>query len=178
MLGLTFVFVSIVTIGFYIVQPMLSISRTIDTALKLRDLMTKRDAILLAKALRQKDPAELPVAGNLFRLRKGTTDLYTFNDVFRQDSMRFFGDGDLSPSCIIDCGAHIGCTSIFFALRYPKCRIVSIEPDAQNFEMLSENVRGFTNVVPINAAVWDRASFRRNCQSRDQSHRLAGEGGY
>jgi FkbM family methyltransferase len=149
---------SIVTIGVYIIQPVLSIARTIDTALKLRDFMPRRDAVLLAKALRQKDPGELPVAGNLFRLRKGTTDLYTFNDVFLRDSMRFFGDGDLSPSCIIDCGAHIGCTSLFFALRYPRSRIVSIEPDTQNFEMLSKNVHGFTNVVPVNAAVWDRAT--------------------
>jgi FkbM family methyltransferase len=132
-----------------------------ETAIKLRELMPKRDAIRLARALYQKNPGDLPVGGNLFRLRKGTTDLYTFRDVFLQDSMRFIGDSEMHPSCIVDCGAHIGCTSLFFALRYPGTKVIAIEPDAQNFELLSANVRRWPNVVPINAAVWDRVTWVR-----------------
>jgi len=133
-----------------------SVTRAADTAVKLRELMPKRDATRLAIALSQGDPEELPVGARQFRLRKGTTDLYTFRDVFVQDSMRFTGDRDLRPSHIVDCGAHIGCASLFFTLHYPGARIVAIEPDRKNFEMLSANLAHFDNVVRVNAAVWDR----------------------
>jgi FkbM family methyltransferase len=136
-----------------------SAGRTMDAALKLSDLMSKRDSIRLVRALQQKDPTELPVAGNIFRLRRGTTDLYTFDDVFLQKSIEAFSDQAPNPSCIIDCGAHIGCASLFFALKYPGCRIISIEPDKQNFELLCANMQTFTNVLPLNAAVWDRTAL-------------------
>jgi FkbM family methyltransferase len=152
---------SIPSIAAYIVKPVSSLTRMGDAAMKLRGIMSSRDALRLATALCQEDPAQLPVAGNVFRLRRGTTDLYTFRDVFLQDSMRFVGDRDLDPSCIVDCGAHIGCASLFFALRYPRSRIVAIEPDKQNFDLLSTNVHRFKNVVPVNAAVWDRATSVR-----------------
>jgi FkbM family methyltransferase len=144
------------SVASYIARPVLSLVHTVDTAVKLRDLMPQRDAVRLARALRQHDPAELPLVGNSFRLRSGTTDLFTFGDVFLQDSMRLFGNADLRPSCIIDCGAHIGCASLFFALKYPGCRIISVEPDEENFKLLSENVKRFENIMSINAAVWDR----------------------
>lgn len=146
---------SIASLATRIIKPVSSVTRTADMAVKLRELMPKRDATRLAIALSQKNPGELPIDGNVFKLRKGTTDLYTFRDVFLQDSMRFTGDGDLRPSCIVDCGAHIGCASLFFALRYPGARIIAIEPDKKNFEMLSANLGRFDNILGVNAAVWD-----------------------
>jgi FkbM family methyltransferase len=146
---------SIASLASRIIKPVSSVTRAADAAMKLRELMPKRDATRLAISLGQKNPGELLIRGNLFHLRKGTTDLYTFRDVFLQDSMRFTGDGELRPSCIVDCGAHIGCASLFFALRYPGTRIVSIEPDRKNFEMLSANLQPFDNIVRVNAAVWD-----------------------
>lgn len=146
---------SIASLATRIIKPVSSMTRTADMAVKLRELMPKRDATRLAIALSQENPGELPIGGSSFRLRKGTTDLYTFRDVFLQDSMRFTGDGDLRPSCIVDCGAHIGCASLFFTMRYPGARIVAIEPDRENFEMLSANVGRFDNITRVNAAVWD-----------------------
>src|ERR1017187_8887817 len=147
---------SIASLAVRNVKPVSAVTQVADTAIKLRQLMPKRDAIRLATALYHKDPGHLPIGDMLFRLRKGTTDIYTFRDVFLQDSMRFVGDSKLAPSCIVDCGAHIGCTSLFFALRYPGTKIIAVEPDPWNFELLSANVCQFPNVVPINAAVWDR----------------------
>jgi FkbM family methyltransferase len=149
---------SLASLALRIIKPVSSVTRAADTAIKLRELMPKRDATRLAIALRQENPGELPIGGNLFHLRKGTTDLYTFRDVFLQDSMRFTGDGDLRPSCMVDCGAHIGCASLFFALRYPGARIVAIEPDKNNFEMLSANLERLDNIVRVNAAVWDTSA--------------------
>jgi FkbM family methyltransferase len=43
---------------------------------------------------------------------------------------------------IIDCGANIGCSSLWFSARYPKAHIVAIEPAPDNFELLSVNCAG------------------------------------
>jgi len=39
---------------------------------------------------------------------------------------------------IIDAGANIGATSVFYALAVPNAQVVAIEPDAGNFELLQK----------------------------------------
>jgi FkbM family methyltransferase len=45
---------------------------------------------------------------------------------------------------IVDCGAYIGTTAVYFALRYPHAGIVAIEPDDDNFKLLEHNTQGLT----------------------------------
>lgn len=62
----------------------------------------------------------------------------------------------LDPSSvefIIDCGANIGITSLFFASRYPNAKILSIEPHPENFALLQRNVAAEPRIVPIHAAI-------------------------
>lgn len=60
---------------------------------------------------------------------------------------------------VIDVGAHIGSFSIHLARRFPKLRIVSIEPHPINFELLTNNI-GINNLTstiqPLHAAVGKR----------------------
>jgi FkbM family methyltransferase len=57
------------------------------------------------------------------------------------------------PPLIIDCGANIGVSSVYFALKYPHARVVAIEPEAQNFELLVSNTSPFPNIVPMQRAI-------------------------
>jgi FkbM family methyltransferase len=59
---------------------------------------------------------------------------------------------------IVDCGANIGCASIWFALQYPEAVIYAVEPEPRNFAMLSRNVVDYRNIVPIQAAISDRTA--------------------
>jgi len=43
---------------------------------------------------------------------------------------------------IVDAGANIGAASVFFAMVYPGSQIVAIEPEAENFELLTGNTAG------------------------------------
>ena len=43
---------------------------------------------------------------------------------------------------IVDCGANIGCSVLWFHARYPKAHIVALEPAPDNFELLSANCTG------------------------------------
>jgi FkbM family methyltransferase len=60
-----------------------------------------------------------------------------------------------SPKVIVDAGANIGLTAIFFANRYPESRIVALEPDSSNYEMLRENVEPYSNIVAVRGALWN-----------------------
>jgi FkbM family methyltransferase len=54
---------------------------------------------------------------------------------------------------IVDCGANIGITSLFLAARYPRARILSVEPHPENFALLKANVAQVPRIVPIRACV-------------------------
>ena len=56
---------------------------------------------------------------------------------------------------IIDCGASIELSSIWYALRFPKARIYAVEPNKGNFAMLQKNVKAYSNIVPLHAAIWN-----------------------
>lgn len=54
---------------------------------------------------------------------------------------------------IVDAGANIGLSSLYFASTYPNARIFSIEPNPENFALLKKNVAQFPNIKPIQACV-------------------------
>jgi FkbM family methyltransferase len=62
----------------------------------------------------------------------------------------------LRPRVIVDGGANIGLASIFYANKYPEARIIAVEPEQSNFEMLEKNVSSYPNVLPIRAALWNK----------------------
>jgi len=90
-----------------------------------------------------------------FRLRPGTTDFDTYEHVFVLKEYAI--DLPFEPKLIIDGGANIGMSAIFFALRYPKATIISIEPDGKNFELLTHNSRAFPNVQPVCKGIWNES---------------------
>ena len=57
---------------------------------------------------------------------------------------------------IIDCGANIGLSVIYFKKLYPKSIIVAIEADPNIYNVLTQNILSydFSDVQCINSAVW------------------------
>ncbi|MGN6492785.1 MAG: FkbM family methyltransferase [Agriterribacter sp.] len=63
---------------------------------------------------------------------------------------------------IIDLGANIGITSLFFSVKYSNARIYGIEPDPDNFELLLNNMKmeiSEKRFFPIHAAIAARAGL-------------------
>ncbi|WP_111672191.1 FkbM family methyltransferase [Algoriphagus litoralis] len=54
---------------------------------------------------------------------------------------------------IIDLGANIGLTSIYFSNLFPEKNIFSVEPDSGNFNFLMKNSENYSNIIPINKAI-------------------------
>ena len=89
-----------------------------------------------------------------FRLRPGTSDITTFKHIFAH------GDYALEitpgPQVIIDAGANIGLAAIYFANRFPRAKIISVELSPQNFNLLTENTAPYHQISPIHAGLWPR----------------------
>lgn len=60
---------------------------------------------------------------------------------------------------IIDAGANIGATSIWFAKRFPRARILAVEPDGENAACCRMNVMSFANIEIIEAAIGSSPGF-------------------
>ena len=64
------------------------------------------------------------------------------------------------PKIIVDAGANIGTSSMFFAERFPEARIFALEPENENFRLLKMNTDRYPNVIPIQAALWKEDGVR------------------
>jgi len=54
---------------------------------------------------------------------------------------------------IVDCGANIGASALYFAEQFALARVLAVEPQPGNFLVLSRNCAGNPRIVPLQAAV-------------------------
>jgi FkbM family methyltransferase len=114
--------------------------------------------IFLANYFATSNEIKLKVPGleEKVTLRNSTSDAYCFNQVFLDLDYDF--DLPFTPSFIVDCGANIGLSSLFFHRKYPGAQIVAAEPEASNFEMLVRNTKAYTNIYPYRYGIWNKCS--------------------
>jgi len=76
------------------------------------------------------------------------------HEIFIDEVYKFPGKSD-APS-IIDAGANIGLSVIYFKRLYPKARIVAFEPDPELFSIMKSNVNafGYGDVILHEKALW------------------------
>lgn len=78
---------------------------------------------------------------------KGASDYDVLRQVIVLEEYKiplsFLQNGVFEKKCIIDAGANIGATSMFFKVKFPEVNIFCIEPDAQNFSLLENNLKRF-----------------------------------
>lgn len=55
---------------------------------------------------------------------------------------------------ILDLGAYIGLSALYFHQRFPNATIVAVEPDPENFALLQRNTAGIAAIIPVQAAAW------------------------
>ena len=87
-----------------------------------------------------------------FILRNQTSDVETFRQVFIHKEYDFVLEKP--PQLIVDAGANIGLASLYFASKYPDAKIIAIEPEASNYELLQRNVEPYTNIIALQSALW------------------------
>lgn len=82
--------------------------------------------------------------------------LHTYRELFENGLYKF--QTTTNTPVIIDCGANIGLSVLYFKLLYPYAHVEAYEPDDQNFEILSRNcsTNRLQEVNLHKAAVWIR----------------------
>ena len=68
---------------------------------------------------------------------------------------------DFQPKVIIDCGANIGYSTLYYANTYPDAQIYAIEPEKFNFKFLRYNTLFYDNIHLTKAAVWGKEASVR-----------------
>jgi len=86
-------------------------------------------------------------------VRTNTSDLLVYKMVIEEQQYNFTTSEE--PKVIIDAGGNIGLTAVYFAEKYPKAKIITIEPEEDNFKILKKNTQHYSNITAINAALWD-----------------------
>jgi FkbM family methyltransferase len=73
------------------------------------------------------------------------SDYYVLHELFVR-RIYDFDLGDVAPRTILDLGAHVGASVVYFRERFPDARIVALEPDPGTFERLRRNVGALPGV--------------------------------
>lgn len=85
-------------------------------------------------------------------LRNKTYDIHIFFQIFVQEDLKFdYGD---SVSTIMDCGANIGLATLYYIKKFPDSRIISVEPEENNYKMLLANTQHYPNVRPLQNGIY------------------------
>ncbi|GHT54336.1 hypothetical protein AGMMS49982_18870 [Bacteroidia bacterium] len=79
-----------------------------------------------------------------------------FDQVFLDNSYPV--DYGFQPDVILDCGANVGFATVFFKNQFPNAKIVCVEPDSGNYEMLCKNTQNFKDVILYKAGLWNKSA--------------------
>jgi FkbM family methyltransferase len=97
---------------------------------------------------------KLPGYTGKLHYRPHTADLVTFREIFLREAYRIPFPTTFNPQFIVDAGANIGFTSVFWANLYPQAQILALEPEPDNFSLLSKNASAYPAIAPLHAAIW------------------------
>lgn len=88
------------------------------------------------------------------RIPDAASFLASWEEIINQEIYDFKCRSD-NPR-ILDCGANVGVSSIFFHRRYPNARITAFEPDPKIFSYLENNLKsaGIADIDLCEKAVW------------------------
>lgn len=122
----------------------LGISKREFTRIKKLPSVTSSDTIILDKKITFTD---------------GFWFLHSLREIFNDGTYKFISN--IQCPYIIDCGANIGLSIIYFKRLYPQAKVLAFEPDPEIYKLLCKNIRQFqfSNVKLLDKAVW-------NCNTR------------
>ena len=97
---------------------------------------------------------KLPQLNHPVWIRPGTTDANeVVHTVVREAYGSLLPEGPVR--LIVDAGANIGDTTVWYLNKFPDATVVALEPDVENHALLVRNCNPYgTRAIPLNAALW------------------------
>jgi FkbM family methyltransferase len=148
--------------------------------------------VLAGRAARSTRPLEVPLIGLRDRpsisLRPRESDLFVVSQVLgwreydigarRVEALNRLAETwsrDGLVPLVIDGGANVGYSALYFADAYPQATILAVEPDAEAFAVMQHNVRLNKRIIAVHAAIWkdDQGVALLNGDNGSWSNRVA-----
>lgn len=107
---------------------------------------------MISKRGDQQTLKHVKIGSSTITYRKSEEVVHAYREIFRDGIYTFRSSTD--KPLILDCGAHIGMSVVFFKQLFPGGRIIAFEPDKESFNLLSENAKQFSGVTLEQKAVW------------------------
>jgi FkbM family methyltransferase len=98
----------------------------------------------------------LPMIAAAVQVRGGTADVEVLNQIFHHGELNI--DFPFEPEYIVDAGANIGMSAVYFANRYPRAEILSLEIDSGNVELLRRNAAPYPQIRVELMGLWSHAT--------------------
>ncbi|MBK8510782.1 MAG: FkbM family methyltransferase [Saprospiraceae bacterium] len=96
-------------------------------------------------------------------LRTDSSDTEVFAQVFLSGeylpAVKFLKYNGIDVKHIIDCGANIGISSVYFNCEFPTAVIYAVEPEPSNYYCLEQNLTSLSRFKKINKAIWYEKTF-------------------
>jgi len=130
--------------------------------MRYRASLTEREELARLAALPRYTRADTRLLGPPTTLPDSASFIWTYRDIFQRELYAFRARSE--RPYIIDCGANIGLSVLYFKRLYPLAEIVAFEPDPYIFGLLQDNLRshGHDDVRLEPRALWSsetRLSF-------------------
>lgn len=108
----------------------------------------------LVKTYPRRKPGRLVIDNQILDFADLHSVYHELKQIFAHNIYGFSTDNQ--EPIILDCGAHVGLATMYFARRYPHSQIHSFEADPKIFRLLQSNIAnaGLNNVVAYGRAVW------------------------
>jgi FkbM family methyltransferase len=116
---------------------------------------SKQDEFERVRHLYKNKSGFTDILGKPFKFHHAASFVDAYQEIFLDEIYKF--TAEVGPGGIIlDCGANMGLSVLYFSLNYPDHHIIAFEPDEEIFKVLEENVNAFQlkNVTLHNKAVW------------------------
>lgn len=111
---------------------------------------------------------------NVFYFPDKQSFAWTYIELFEKRTYFFKTKNKNDSPLIIDCGANIGVSIIYFKSIFPNSKIIAFEPDPFLFDYLMRNIKEneLKDVQVFQKAVWDTNTKIEFCQEKSDSGRL------
>ena len=101
-------------------------------------------------------PKTIRIDGVTFTYQHRHSLFHTYEEIFVREIYRF--DAATPSPLIIDCGANIGLSILYFKKIFPAAQVIGFEPDPHNFNLLQKNLLQNpalnTHISLVKKALW------------------------
>jgi FkbM family methyltransferase len=107
---------------------------------------------------KEKQEGQIILFNKEFHYHYGLAFYYTYREIFEKKIYEFRTNNP--KPIIIDCGANMGLSVLFFSKNYPCAEIIAFEPDETVFPFFEKNIlsHNINNVEIFKKAVWTEES--------------------